>query len=114
MIEADFAWMNGKMIRFADAKVPITTHTLHYGGAVFEGIRCYKRSDGRSAIFRLREHIDRLFESARIVTTEIPFSRADLEKACIETVKANKLAECYLRPIAYVGAESLGLGARDN
>lgn len=114
MIKSDFAWMNGRMVPFAEAKTHVTTFTLHYGVAVFEGIRCYKRHDGRSAIFRLREHIERLFESAKICTTDIPYSREQIEKACFETLHANRLEEAYLRPLAYVGAGALGLGAKDN
>lgn len=114
MIKSEFAWMNGKMVPFGESKTHIITFTMHYGLAAFEGIRCYKRQDGRSAVFRLREHIDRLFESSKIATMDVPYSPAELEAACLETLRANKMDEAYLRPIAYVGAGALGLGAKDN
>jgi branched-chain amino acid aminotransferase len=114
MIQSDFAWVNGKMIPFAEATTHISSFTLHYGLAVFEGIRCYRRHDGSSVVFRLREHAERLIESAKIATMDLGFSAADLEKACLETLRANKLAEAYLRPFAWVGAGALGLGSRDN
>jgi branched-chain amino acid aminotransferase len=114
MIKSEFAWMNGKLLPFAQATTHVSAFTLHYGVAVFEGIRCYKRNDGRSAVFRLREHIDRLIYSAKICDTVIPFSREQIEAACLETLRANKLEEAYIRPLAYLGAGSLGLGSRDN
>lgn len=114
MIKSDIAWLNGKLLPFAETKVHITTHTLHYGLAAFEGIRAYKRADGRSAVFRLREHIERLLESARIATMAVPYSCEQLEAACAETMRANKLEEAYLRPLVYVGAGALGLGAVGN
>ncbi len=114
MIKADHVWMNGKLIPYEDAKTHVGAFTLHYGVAAFEGVRCYKRSDGTSAIFRLREHIDRLFESSKICVMDIPFSREQLEIACAETLRANQHAEAYLRPLVYVGAGALGLGATGN
>jgi branched-chain amino acid aminotransferase len=114
VIQAVAIWRNGKLVPFADATTHVLTFTLHYGLAVFEGIRCYKRADGRSAVFRLRDHVERLLESAKIATLEVPFDRDALEAACLATVRANALAEGYLRPLVYVGANSLGIGARDN
>ena len=114
MIKSDFAWMNGKLLPFAQATTHVSAFTLHYGVAVFEGIRCYKHNDGRSAVFRLREHVDRLIYSAKICDTAIPYSREQIETACLETLRANKLQEAYIRPLAYLGAGSLGLGSRDN
>ncbi len=111
MIKADKIWMDGKMVPFEDAKVHVLTHALHYGIGVFEGIRAYKTSDGRSAVFRLREHIQRLYDSAHIILMEIPFSANELEKACVEVLKANKLSEGYIRPLAFFGSGSLGVGA---
>jgi branched-chain amino acid aminotransferase len=113
MIESQFAWMNGKLIPFAQATTHISTFALHYGVAAFEGIRCYKRHDGRSAVFRLREHIDRLFGSMKVCGNEVPWSIEQVEAACLEVLRANKLAEAYLRPLVYAGAGSLGLGAKD-
>jgi branched-chain amino acid aminotransferase len=114
MIEATHAWVNGAMVPLAEARTHLTAFTLHYGLAVFEGVRCYRRDDGRSAVFRLSEHIDRLFDSARIATLDIPFSRADLIEACLATLRANAFDEAYLRPLVFIGPGSLGLGTRDN
>ncbi len=114
MIKADYVWMNGKIVPYADAQTHVAAFTLHYGVAVFEGIRCYQRVDGKSAVFRLREHIERLFESAKIASFEIPYTRTALEAACVETLRANKQAEAYLRPLAYIGPGALGLGTTSN
>jgi branched-chain amino acid aminotransferase len=113
MIDSKFAWMNGKIIPFAQATTHISTFTLHYGVAAFEGIRCYKRADGRSAVFRLREHIERLFNSMKVCGNTVPHSIEAVEAACLEVLRANDLAEAYLRPLVYAGAGSLGLGSKD-
>ena len=113
MIESQFAWMNGKIIPFAQATTHVSAFTLHYGVAAFEGIRCYKRDDGRSAVFRLREHIDRLFGSMKVCGNQVPFSVAEIENACLEVLRRNRLSEAYLRPLVYAGPGSLGLGAKD-
>jgi branched-chain amino acid aminotransferase len=107
-------WMDGELVPWDQAQVPILTHTLHYGLGVFEGIRCYKLADGRSAVFRLREHIRRLFDSAHIMTLPMKWSQGEVVEACLETVRANGLDECYIRPLAYVGEGAMGLGALDN
>ena len=107
-------WLNGSFVPWDEAKVHVLTHTLHYGLGAFEGIRCYKRHDGRSAIFRLREHIDRLFESAHIGDMPLSWSRSEVTEACVETVRVNKLDECYLRPLVFVGEGAMGLYGRDN
>lgn len=101
-------WMDGKLVEWREAKVHVLTHTLHYGLGVFEGIRCYKTLTG-PAVFRLDEHINRLFRSAHILNMEIPFSREELTKACLEVLKANELQSGYIRPLVYYGAESMGL-----
>jgi branched-chain amino acid aminotransferase len=111
MIKADKIWLDGKLVAFEDAKVHALTHALHYGMGVFEGIRAYRGADGRPAVFRLREHVQRLFDSAHIVLMEIPFSVEQVEQACIETLKANKLDAGYLRPLAFFGAGAMGVGA---
>ncbi len=103
--------MDGQLVPWDDAKVHVLTHTLHYGVGVFEGIRCYQTTAGRSGIFRLPEHAQRLFDSAKILGLKIPFSREDLEKACIDTVRANKLKECYIRPLVFVGDAEMGVSA---
>lgn len=114
MIQADWVWRNGELVPFAEANTHLLTFGLHYGLAVFEGIRCYKRADGRSALFRLREHVERLLESAKIATLEVAQGASELQAACLETLKANKLDEGYVRPLVYAGAGTLGIGARDN
>jgi branched-chain amino acid aminotransferase len=106
-------WMDGKLVNWDDAMVHVLTHTLHYGLGAFEGIRCYKTEKG-SAIFRLDEHVDRLFASAAIFMLEIPFSKAEIKAAIIKTVKANKLKECYIRPLVYIGYGAMGLYPKDN
>jgi len=106
--------MDGKFVNWEDANVHILTHTLHYGLGVFEGIRCYKCEDGRSAVFRLQEHTDRLFESAHIMQVQIPYSREDINKAIIETLKVNDLKEGYIRPLVYLSAGSMGIYPKDN
>ena len=107
-------WMDGKFVNWEDANVHILTHTLHYGLGVFERIRCYKCEDGRSAVFRLQEHTDRLFESAHIMQVQIPYSREDINKAIIETLKVNDLKEGYIRPLVYLSAGSMGIYPKDN
>ncbi|HEX5658978.1 MAG TPA: branched-chain amino acid transaminase [Polyangiales bacterium] len=107
-------WFDGSLVDWDQANVHVLTHTLHYGLGVFEGIRCYKLGNGKSAIFRLEEHIERLFESAHICTLPMPYSPEQIAQACLETVRVNKLSECYLRPLAFIGAGAMGLGAMDN
>jgi branched-chain amino acid aminotransferase len=92
----------------------VLTHSLHYGLGVFEGIRCYKCAGGRSAVFRLPEHIRRLRDSAHIGQMRLPFSQEELERACCDTLRANKQAEAYLRPLAFIGAGKMGIHPQDN
>jgi branched-chain amino acid aminotransferase len=107
-------WFDGRVVPWREATVHVTAHTLHYGWGVFEGIRCYQCHDGRSAIFRLEEHVDRLYGSAHALGMRLPIERGALAAACVETVAANKLAACYVRPIAFVGAGEMGLRATSN
>jgi len=100
--------MNGKLVPFKDAKVHVLTHALHYSTAVFEGIRCYNTPNG-SAIFRLPEHVDRLFNSAKLYGMKIRYTKKQIINAIIKTVKASGLKECYIRPIAYCGYGTMGL-----
>ncbi|MGE5300869.1 MAG: branched-chain amino acid transaminase [Acidobacteriota bacterium] len=106
-------WMDGRFVDWDDANVHVLTHTLHYGLGVFEGIRCYKTEKG-SAIFRLDEHVERLFDSAHIFMMEMPFSRKEIASAIIETVRVNKIRECYIRPLVYIGYGAMGLYPKDN
>lgn len=110
---ADKIWMDGKFINWNDANVHVCTHTLHYGVGAFEGIRCYECHDGKSAIFMLREHIDRLFDSAHIVQLEIPYKKSEIIDLCKEIVRVNGFKECYIRPIAFMGDSQLGLYVKD-
>lgn len=113
-LRTDKIWMDGAMVPYDQANIHVLTHSLHYGLAVFEGMRCYKCVDGRSAIFRGREHIRRLFESALILEMKIPFSPEEMLKASTEIVRVNRLEECYIRPIAFYGEGEMGLSARGN
>jgi branched-chain amino acid aminotransferase len=106
-------WMNGSFVKWDDAKVHILTHSLHYATAVFEGIRCYK-TDGGSAIFRLREHVDRLFDSAHIYQIEMPFTREAINEAILETVRVNKIEACYIRPLVHIGYGAMGVFPNEN
>jgi len=108
MKEVGKIWMNGKLVPFKDAKIHVLTHALHYSTAVFEGIRCYNTPNG-SAIFRLPEHVDRLFNSAKLYGMKIRYTKKQIIDAIIKTVKASGLKECYIRPIAYYGYGTMGL-----
>lgn len=110
--EAKYIWMNGEFIPWKDAKIHVLTHALHYASSVFEGIRCYKTKKG-SFIFRLKDHIKRLFDSAKIYRMEVPYSVEEIMNACKETVIKNDLSECYIRPIVYRGYHSLGVNPLD-
>jgi len=105
--------MDGRFVDWDNANVHVMTHTLHYGLGVFEGIRCYETKGG-PAIFRLKEHVERLFKSAHIFMLEIPYSKREIEDAIIKTVKINKVKECYIRPLVYIGYGDMGLYPKDN
>jgi branched-chain amino acid aminotransferase len=107
-------WLDGKLIPWEEANVHILTHSLHYGLAVFEGIRCYLCHDGKSAVFRLREHVDRLFDSAQIGNIKIPYSKREISEACKETLRVNQLKEGYIRPIVFIGEGVMGVYPGDN
>lgn len=106
-------WMDGKFVAWENAKMHVLTHTLHYGLGVFEGIRCYNTPKG-PAIFRLNEHVKRLFQSAHIFLMKIPFTENQIKNAIIDTVKVNKLKKCYIRPIVYIGYGAMGLYPKGN
>jgi len=108
-----FIWFNGKLVDWGDANIHVLTHSLHYGMAVFEGVRAYKTDQG-PAIFRLDEHTKRWFNSAKIFQMEMPYSKEELMQAQLEVVKANQLESCYLRPIAWIGSEKLGISPKGN
>ncbi len=106
-------WMDGQLVEWRDAKIHVLTHTLHYGCGVFEGVRAYKTGRG-TAIFRLPEHTERLFNSAKILRMHIPFTPAHVMEAQREVVRANALESCYLRPLAWIGDTKLGVSPRGN
>ena len=106
-------WMDGKFVNWSDANVHILTHTLHYGLGAFEGIRCYKTPKG-SAIFRLKDHIERLFKSCLILQIKLDYTPEDISHAIVECVKINRLEECYIRPMVYLGYGSMGIYPKEN
>jgi len=107
-MKAEKVWMDGKMVDWDKAQVHVCTHALHYGSGVFEGIRAYETEKG-TAIFRLKEHIDRLYNSAKILKMEIPYSKEEFKQAVRNTIKENNLKSCYIRPLVYRGFEQLGV-----
>ena len=113
MTKASKIWMNGKWVPWDDARIHILSHVVHYASSVFEGIRCYDTRRG-PAIFRLGRHLDRFMLSAKIYRMELPFTREQIEKACIEVVAVNDLRECYIRPLIYRGYENLGVNPFGN
>lgn len=106
-------WMNGKLVQWNDAKVHILSHALHYGSSWFEGIRCYDTAKG-PAIFRLGNHVQRLFDSSKIYYVAIPYKIAEIEQAIIETIRANKMRSCYIRPLVYRGYGEMGINPLNN
>lgn len=108
MIEAGKIWMDGKFVECEDAKISILSHVVHYGTGFFEGIRAYKTPKG-GAIFRLKEHTDRLYDSAKIYRTEVPYTKEEFNQAIIDTLKINNLEEGYIRPLIYRGYNKLGV-----
>jgi branched-chain amino acid aminotransferase len=106
-------WMDGALVDWDNAKIHILTHALHYATGVFEGVRCYKTSSG-SAIFRLGDHIQRLIDSGKVYFMDLGFSKKQLEEAVVQTVRANHMEECYIRPIAYYGYGKMGVNPMPN
>ncbi|MDI7258951.1 MAG: branched-chain amino acid transaminase [Thermodesulfobacteriota bacterium] len=107
-------WMDGRLIPWDEARVHVLTHTLHYGLGIFEGIRCYLCHDGKSAVFRLKEHIDRFFDSAHIGGLKMPYSKKEIVEACKETLRVNGLKAGYIRPLAFIGEGVMGVYPGDN
>jgi branched-chain amino acid aminotransferase len=106
-------WIDGAFVPWNDAKVHVLVHTLHYGTGVFEGIRCYKTESG-PAVFRLKEHVDRLFGSMHILQMECPFTREQVSEAILETIRVNKIEACYIRPLVSIGYGSMGVFPAEN
>jgi branched-chain amino acid aminotransferase len=106
--KVDKIWMSGEYVNWDDAKIHILSHVIHYGSGIFEGVRCYNTPKG-PAIFRLKEHTDRMFNSCKIYRMDIPFSKDEINQAIIDLIKMNNLKECYIRPLVYRGYENLGV-----
>lgn len=106
-------WMDGELVDWRDAKIHVLTHTLHYGCGAFEGVRAYNTADG-TAIFRLQEHTDRLFNSAKILRMQLPFTKEQVNEAQKQVVRANKLESCYIRPLTWIGSQKLGVSPKGN
>ncbi|MBI3097021.1 MAG: branched-chain amino acid transaminase [Planctomycetes bacterium] len=113
MYQGKAIWMNGELVPWSEAKVHVLTHSLHYGLAAFEGIRCYKAKGG-SAVFRLEEHLERFRNSMKLYTFDIPYTTAQLVDAIRATIRENGLEECYVRPLAYLGAQEVGVYGKKN
>ena len=109
MEKSEKIWLDGEFVPWHEANVHILTHTLHYGLGVFEGLRCYQTKNRKSIIFRLQEHVDRLFNSATVLGIEIPFSKKEISNTTLQVVRENKLNECYIRPIVFLGHNQMGL-----
>ncbi len=107
-------WMDGQMVEWRDAKIHVLTHTLHYGCGAFEGVRAYKGDNGVTSIFRLEEHTNRLFNSAKILRMTIPFTKEQVNQAQIDVIRENKLESGYLRPLTWVGDRKLGVSTKGN
>jgi branched-chain amino acid aminotransferase len=107
-------WLEGELIDWDDAKLHVLTHTMHYGLGAFEGIRAYKRADGSTIIFRLKEHMERLFDSCKLIMCEPRFTREQIHEACVNLLSANGMEEGYIRPLVYVGDGAMGVYAPDN
>ncbi len=108
MEEVEWIWLNGEFVKWPEAKVHVLSHALHYGSGVFEGIRCYETEKG-PAVFRLKDHMKRLFYSAEVFGLKIPFKRQELYDVTLKLISKNELKECYIRPIAYYGYGQMGL-----
>ncbi|MCC6526542.1 MAG: branched-chain amino acid transaminase [Polyangiaceae bacterium] len=107
-------WLDGEFVAWDEAKLPILTHSLHYGLAAFEGIRAYKRASGETAVFRLRDHIHRLADTCKLIAIQPRFTGRELETACVELLRVNGVDEAYLRPIVFVGDDAMGVYAPNN
>jgi branched-chain amino acid aminotransferase len=113
-VRGDKIWLDGLFVDWGAATVHILTHTLHYGLGVFEGIRCYQTADDRSAVFRLGEHVRRLYDSARINLLAVPFAPDVIQNAILETLRVNRMQEGYIRPLVFIGEGAMGLNPADN
>ena len=110
-LETKKIWMDGRLVPWQEAKVHVLTHALHYGTAYFEGIRCYALEDGRSAVFRLDDHVRRFFDSGQILGFPLSYTQEEIKEAILELIRVNGLKECYIRPLAFLGMGEMGLYA---
>lgn len=113
-VNSDAIWFDGRMVPFAEAQIHVLSHTLHYGVGAFEGIRAYQQPNGKAGVWRLREHIDRLLATQRMLRMPTPYAADTLVDACLEVLRANHFPAAYLRPLAFYGMGQMGLGARGN
>jgi branched-chain amino acid aminotransferase len=113
-IESDWIWFDGELVPFAEARVHVLSHTLHYGLGAFEGIRAYEQADGRPGIWRLDDHLIRLLDSIRMARMPMKWTQEQLTEGCLKVLDANQFTEAYIRPIAFLGHGQMGLGARNN
>lgn len=114
-IKSKYIWLDGSLVPFEEAQIHLLSHTLHYGLGAFEGIRSYRQHDGGGGgIFKLNDHLERLFDSAKMCRMTMPFDLDTLHNACVETLKANEFEEAYIRPIIFLGHGAMGLGTRNN
>lgn len=110
MEEAKYIWKNGELVPWAECTTHVLSHSLHYGSAVFEGIRCYHNAEtGKSYVFRLKEHMERMVRSAKMCMIDVPYTAEELTAAALETIKANELPACYVRPLVYHGYGQMGV-----
>ena len=113
-VESEQVWFDGSLIPYDQANVHVLSHTLHYGVGAFEGIRAYGQEDGRAGIWRLEEHVIRLLQTANMLRIQCPYNETQLQEACQEVLRANTFTDAYLRPLIFLGAGQMGLGARGN
>ncbi len=113
-VTGEAIWLDGEFVPWGDANIHILTHSLHYGLGVFEGIRCYRTADGRSAVFRLREHVRRLYDSAHINLLDVPYPQEQMCDVILESLRRNHLDEGYIRPLVFIGDGAMGLNPGDN
>src|SRR5512138_3652584 len=107
-------WLEGELVDWDAANVHVLTHSLHYGLGAFEGIRCYKRANGQSYVFRLKEHIDRLFDGCKLTLLQPKFTKEQVSAACLDLLRANKMEEGYLRPMVFIGEGAMGIYVPNN
>ncbi|MBW1879196.1 MAG: branched-chain amino acid transaminase [Deltaproteobacteria bacterium] len=113
-VESKYIWFDGELVPFDEARVHVLCHSLHYGMGAFEGIRSYTQPDGSAGVWRLDEHLERLFDSLKMLCMDIDFTEKEIKRACLETLTANDFTEAYIRPLVFFGVGEMGLGARSN